>query len=225
MFSLICVWLNSWVSNPEAGDLKRYRAHYDVIVMTAGICILIVLKVLLWAVAVYIHYSCIRGHAHKHWLMSVFNNSTFFSGRNHMCEIVSYGNLWVCESAYQLVQPWLYFNGRKCHHGTLFVSGITWRHVWSIRRAGKLDIAFIHTFSLWMFPSTCPPMNFYHHGVKKYKPHISQNIYRHDCTSAICNFISMFLFRCYSAVSTACKRIHIRISYIYLYIYVCVCIA
>ena len=34
MFSLICVWINSWVNNREAGDLRRYRAHYDVTVMT-----------------------------------------------------------------------------------------------------------------------------------------------------------------------------------------------
>ena len=34
MFSLICVWMNSWVNNREAGDLRRYRAHYDVIVMS-----------------------------------------------------------------------------------------------------------------------------------------------------------------------------------------------
>ena len=33
MFSLICVWINGWVNNREAGDLKRHRAHYDVIVM------------------------------------------------------------------------------------------------------------------------------------------------------------------------------------------------
>ena len=33
LFSLICVWINSWVSNREAGDLRRYRTHYDVIVM------------------------------------------------------------------------------------------------------------------------------------------------------------------------------------------------
>ena len=33
MFSLRCVWINGWVKNVEAGDLKRYRAHYDVIVM------------------------------------------------------------------------------------------------------------------------------------------------------------------------------------------------
>ena len=33
IFSLICVWINSWVNNREAGDLRRYRAHYDVIVI------------------------------------------------------------------------------------------------------------------------------------------------------------------------------------------------
>ena len=33
MFSLICVWINGWSNNREAGDLRRYRAHYDVTVM------------------------------------------------------------------------------------------------------------------------------------------------------------------------------------------------
>ena len=33
MFSLICVWINDWVNNREAGDLRRCRVHYDVIVM------------------------------------------------------------------------------------------------------------------------------------------------------------------------------------------------
>ena len=33
MFSLICVWINGWVNNGEAGDLRRHRGHYDVNVM------------------------------------------------------------------------------------------------------------------------------------------------------------------------------------------------
>ena len=33
MFSLICVWLNGWVNSGEAGNLRRYRAHYDVTAM------------------------------------------------------------------------------------------------------------------------------------------------------------------------------------------------
>ena len=33
MFPLICVWINGWVNNREAGDFRRYHAHYDVTVM------------------------------------------------------------------------------------------------------------------------------------------------------------------------------------------------
>ena len=33
MFSLSCAWINSWVDNSEAGDLRRQRAIYDVNVM------------------------------------------------------------------------------------------------------------------------------------------------------------------------------------------------
>ena len=33
VFSLICVWMNDWVNNREAGDLRRRRAHYDIIVI------------------------------------------------------------------------------------------------------------------------------------------------------------------------------------------------
>ena len=32
-FSLICAWINSWVNNREAGDLRRHHAHYDVTVL------------------------------------------------------------------------------------------------------------------------------------------------------------------------------------------------
>ena len=34
MVSLICIWINGWVNNREAGDMRRYRAHYDVTLMT-----------------------------------------------------------------------------------------------------------------------------------------------------------------------------------------------
>ena len=33
MFSVICVWINVWVNNREAGDFRRYRPHFDVIIM------------------------------------------------------------------------------------------------------------------------------------------------------------------------------------------------
>ena len=33
MFSLICAWINGWVNNREAGDLRSHRAHYIITVM------------------------------------------------------------------------------------------------------------------------------------------------------------------------------------------------
>ena len=44
MFSLICVWINGWVNNSEAGDLRRYQAHYDVSVMRQSDLMFIVLE-------------------------------------------------------------------------------------------------------------------------------------------------------------------------------------
>ena len=35
---LICVWINGWVNNHEAGDWRRYPAHYDVTVMLLPFC-------------------------------------------------------------------------------------------------------------------------------------------------------------------------------------------
>ena len=34
MFSLICAWINDWVNNREAGDLRCHCTHYDVTVMS-----------------------------------------------------------------------------------------------------------------------------------------------------------------------------------------------
>ena len=36
--SLICAYLNGWVNTRETGDLRRYRAHYDVIVRLSLTC-------------------------------------------------------------------------------------------------------------------------------------------------------------------------------------------
>ena len=33
MLSLICAWINGWVNNSKAVDLRHHRAHYDVTVM------------------------------------------------------------------------------------------------------------------------------------------------------------------------------------------------
>ena len=36
MFSLICVWINDWVNNHEAGYLRRHRVHYCDTVMDSA---------------------------------------------------------------------------------------------------------------------------------------------------------------------------------------------
>ena len=36
VFLWICAWINDWVNNREAVDLRRHRAHYDVIIMFQG---------------------------------------------------------------------------------------------------------------------------------------------------------------------------------------------
>ena len=47
-FCLICAWMNGWVNNREAGDLRSHRTHYDVTIMYR-------LSVLLYTKSV-IHY-------------------------------------------------------------------------------------------------------------------------------------------------------------------------
>ena len=46
MFPLSCAWINARVNNHEAGDLRRHRAHYDVIVM-------------IWPSNIYLHHGLI----------------------------------------------------------------------------------------------------------------------------------------------------------------------
>ena len=44
MFSLPCAWINDWVNNREAGDLRRYRGHYGVNAMMISIQQLLIIK-------------------------------------------------------------------------------------------------------------------------------------------------------------------------------------
>ena len=63
MFSLICVWIKGWVNNRDAGDLRRYRTHYDVTVMRLCICsgipLIRLIYSLLWSV---IRFFCRKYH-------------------------------------------------------------------------------------------------------------------------------------------------------------------
>ena len=48
MCSLVCVWINGWVNNGEAGDLRRHRPHYDAFLMIAENHCIIELLASLW---------------------------------------------------------------------------------------------------------------------------------------------------------------------------------
>ena len=71
--TLICAWIDDWVNNRDAGDLRRHRAHYDVIVMicslprpyscmahripTTGLAYIITIRTMLWDIIT--QYLCL----------------------------------------------------------------------------------------------------------------------------------------------------------------------
>ena len=65
VFSLIFAWINGWVNNRDAGDLRRHRAHYDVIVMVKHIettCIPMIYRVIYLAATVGDHCVTLVWH-------------------------------------------------------------------------------------------------------------------------------------------------------------------
>ena len=60
MFSLICAWINDWVNNREAGDLRRHRGHYDVNVM-----ILFITLTHMWQYFMRIYLVATIGHSNS----------------------------------------------------------------------------------------------------------------------------------------------------------------
>ena len=71
MFSWICVWINDWVNNREAGDLRRYRAHYDVTVIfnwSAVFCYIMLVKPYLeiYSIGLSMFLFCFSFKQHTH---------------------------------------------------------------------------------------------------------------------------------------------------------------
>ena len=80
MFSLICAWINGWVNNRKAGDLRGLRAHYDVIVMDH--CITQFIS------AIIINASGTQTYRIRRWVPEPFNyQSCEYTGRGigHPC--------------------------------------------------------------------------------------------------------------------------------------------
>ena len=69
-FSLICTWINGWVNNGEAGDLRRHRTHYHVTVMWYGPCkVVLIIPVMIDNRPLEATYSSARliSYLHKRW--------------------------------------------------------------------------------------------------------------------------------------------------------------
>ena len=73
IFSLICVWINGWVSNHEAADLRRYRAYYDVSVMRS---INGEEQTSVWRLWWFCRAQ--RDHLKPYWLMKTFNTAKYW---------------------------------------------------------------------------------------------------------------------------------------------------
>ena len=69
MFYLICARINGWVNNREAGDLRRYRAHYDVIVMLFTHQVMIQVLIL-WSIAFSVFMSSSLSTKSNSWKYS-----------------------------------------------------------------------------------------------------------------------------------------------------------
>ena len=83
MFSLICAWINGWVNNREADDLRRHRAHYDVTAM----CIIFDQDISTVARTV------LAAHSHQ---SAFFGNCICYKHQTHVTEylFVWYINVW-----------------------------------------------------------------------------------------------------------------------------------
>ena len=75
MFTLICARINGWVNNREAGDLRRYRAHYDVIVMPTIVSDRFI-QVINWDTENLWRILCYHDMISRNWLVNVLLNST-----------------------------------------------------------------------------------------------------------------------------------------------------
>ena len=68
MFSLICARINGWVNNREAGDLRLYRAHYDVIVMVCCVSF--------WQRLLYFMLTCwVSSWLNPQWISRSYNSN------------------------------------------------------------------------------------------------------------------------------------------------------
>ena len=82
MFSLICAWINGWVNNGEAADLRRLSAHYDVIIMST-----------LGSATYHLFLYCITKHFNAKATQNVHNTSNHLTITHCPSAYMSLGRL------------------------------------------------------------------------------------------------------------------------------------
>ena len=82
MFSFIYAWINDWVNNREAGDLRRQRGHYDVIVMKNICYVMWAFRYLFDSAVVTIAAQMITTLVNKTPVIHIQNENNYFSHLN-----------------------------------------------------------------------------------------------------------------------------------------------
>ena len=96
MFSLICTWIHGWVSNREAGDLRRLRTHYDNNVpcfkMWGLSCFMIYIWIIMWPHVIFRDHfvdapsqkeTTLHCNVVSHWLGAYIKWSLHFLLKNY----------------------------------------------------------------------------------------------------------------------------------------------
>ena len=114
MFSLICAWINGWVNNGEACDLRRHLAHYDVTVMTALIFFRTPVELVnvVWSFA--FRNTAVMEPATKHfvWWKAVKTDAKYRCSQcNHIFIYIYSYNSHVCFVGLKMI-----FSCVHCHH-------------------------------------------------------------------------------------------------------------
>ena len=120
MFSLNYVWINGWVNNREAGDLRRYRAHYDVTVMITQTWISTYIHYKMWGEIIHPFPNFI-GAAVEVWKL-ISNFIPHFTGRMISYPFATQINRWVNHETkasikFHLDHHYYFFSNTKTFHG------------------------------------------------------------------------------------------------------------
>ena len=94
MFTLICARINGWVNNREAGDLRRYRSHYDVIVMWCFCDISLVQEMIHESVYSGVYISDVKSFNYSHPNAAYMHEIECFHGASSLDILFSWWFPW-----------------------------------------------------------------------------------------------------------------------------------